>query len=43
LVKITTPIERVLGLVLLGSGTYNRVLNAGVVTSGTSSTPGTGF
>jgi polysaccharide biosynthesis/export protein len=43
LVKITTPIERVLGAVLLGAGTYNRVLNAGVVTSGTSSTPGTGF
>ncbi|HEV3301338.1 MAG TPA: polysaccharide biosynthesis/export family protein [Planctomycetaceae bacterium] len=43
LVKITTPVERVLGAILLGAGTYNRVLNAGVVTSGTSSTPGTGF
>ncbi len=43
LVKITTPIERVMGMILLGAGTYNRVLNAGVVTSGTSSTPGTGF
>jgi polysaccharide export outer membrane protein len=40
LVKITTPIERVMGVILLGAGTYNRVLNAGVVTSGTSSTPG---
>jgi polysaccharide export outer membrane protein len=43
LVKITTPIERVMGVILLGAGTYNRVLNAGVVTSGSSSTPGTGF
>jgi polysaccharide export outer membrane protein len=41
LVRVTTPIERVLGGVLLGAGTYNRVLNAGVVTSGTTS--GTGF
>ncbi len=40
LVKITTPIERVMGAILLGAGTYNRVLNAGVVSSGTSSTPG---
>ncbi|HET6328743.1 MAG TPA: polysaccharide biosynthesis/export family protein [Planctomycetaceae bacterium] len=40
LVKITTPIERVMGAILLGAGTYNRVLNAGVVTSGSSSTPG---
>lgn len=40
LVKVVTPMERVLGLILLGSGAYNRVLNAGVVTSGTSSTPG---
>ncbi|HEV8071547.1 MAG TPA: polysaccharide biosynthesis/export family protein [Planctomycetaceae bacterium] len=43
LVKITTPVERVLGAILLGAGTYNRVLNAGVVTSSASSTPGTGF
>jgi protein involved in polysaccharide export with SLBB domain len=42
LVKITTPIERVLGAILLGAGTYNRVLNAGVVTS-SSSVPGSGF
>ena len=41
LVKVVTPMERVLGLVLLGSGTYNRVLNAGVVTSSTSSSPTT--
>jgi polysaccharide biosynthesis/export protein len=43
LVKITTPIERVLGAVLLGAGTYNRVLNAGVITPSSSSTPGGGF
>jgi polysaccharide biosynthesis/export protein len=42
LVKITTPIERVLGAVLLGAGTYNRVLNAGVITPSSSSTPGGG-
>ncbi len=41
IVKVTTPVERVLGGILLGAGTYNRVLNAGVVTSGTSS--GSGF
>jgi polysaccharide export outer membrane protein len=37
LVKITTPIERVMGVILLGAGAYNRVLNAGVVTSSSSS------
>lgn len=37
IVRVTTPIERVLGGILLGAGTYNRVLNAGVVTSSTSS------
>jgi polysaccharide biosynthesis/export protein len=37
LVRVTTPIERVLGGVLLGAGTYNRVLNAGVITSSSSS------
>ena len=41
LVKITTPMERVMGAILLGAGTYNRVLNAGVVTSSSSSTPST--
>jgi polysaccharide biosynthesis/export protein len=39
LVKVVTPMERVLGLILLGSGTYNRVLNAGVVSSNSASTP----
>jgi len=41
LVKVTTPVERVFGAVLLGAGTYNRVLNAGIVTA-TSSTGGAG-
>jgi polysaccharide biosynthesis/export protein len=43
LVKVTTPIERVMGAILLGAGTYNRVINAGVVTSSTTSGTGTGF
>jgi protein involved in polysaccharide export with SLBB domain len=43
IVRVTTPIERVLGGVLLGAGTYNRVLNAGVVTSSSSSGTGSGF
>jgi polysaccharide export outer membrane protein len=43
LVKITTPVERVLGAILLGAGTYNRVLNAGVVTSSASSSTPTTF
>jgi polysaccharide biosynthesis/export protein len=38
LVKVTTPVERVLGVVLLGAGTYNRVINAPII----SSTAGTG-
>jgi polysaccharide export outer membrane protein len=37
IVKVTTPIERVFGGILLGAGTYNRVLNAGVKTSSTGS------
>jgi len=41
LVKITTPVERVFGGILLGAGTYNRVINAGVVTSSSSSSPTT--
>jgi polysaccharide biosynthesis/export protein len=44
LVKVTAPIERVMGVILLGAGTYNRVLNAGVITNSSSSTgTGTGF
>jgi protein involved in polysaccharide export with SLBB domain len=43
LVKVTTPVERVFGGILLGAGTYNRVLNAGVVTSSASTGTGTGF
>jgi polysaccharide biosynthesis/export protein len=44
IVRVTTPIERVFGGILLGAGTYNRVLNAGVVTSSTSTgTTGAGF
>lgn len=46
LVKVTTPFERIFGAVLLGAGTYNRVLNAGVVTSsstGTAAGGGTTF
>jgi polysaccharide biosynthesis/export protein len=43
LVKITTPIERVMGAILLGAGAYNRVLNAGVVTSGSTSSSPTTF
>jgi len=42
LVKVTTPVERVFGGILLGAGTYNRVINAGVVTSSTTA-GGTGF
>jgi protein involved in polysaccharide export with SLBB domain len=42
LVKITTPVERVFGAVLLGAGTYNRVLNAGVITSSATTGTGTG-
>jgi protein involved in polysaccharide export with SLBB domain len=41
LVKVITPMERVMGAVLLGAGAYNRVLNAGVVTSSTSTSPST--
>src|SRR5580704_798320 len=43
IVRVTTPIERVFGGILLGAGTYNRVLNAGVVTSSSSTASGTGF
>jgi polysaccharide biosynthesis/export protein len=43
LVKVTTPVERVFGGILLGAGTYNRVLNAGVVTSSSSATGTAGF
>jgi polysaccharide export outer membrane protein len=42
LVRVTTPIERVFGGVLLGAGAYNRVLNAGVVTSSSATSTGTG-
>jgi polysaccharide biosynthesis/export protein len=42
LVKITTPVERVFGGILLGAGTYNRVINAGVVTSSSTTATGTG-
>jgi hypothetical protein len=41
LVKVVTPMERVMGAILLGAGAYNRVLNAGVVTSN-AATPTTG-
>jgi len=43
LVRVTTPVERVFGGILLGAGTYNRVLNAGVVTSSSSATGTSGF
>jgi len=41
LVKVVTPMERVMGAILLGAGAYNRVLNAGVVTQ-SAATPTTG-
>jgi polysaccharide biosynthesis/export protein len=43
LVRVTTPVERVFGGILLGAGTYNRVLNAGVVTSSSSAAGTAGF
>lgn len=42
IVKVTTPVERVLGGILLGAGTYNRLLNAGVKTGSNINNSSTG-